>query len=212
MIEYDFDPGFWNPIVKGIKTKTMRNMRTKPRRHARVDEPIELWALVDGRRLQILRAKCTAIEGVKLHLARGLVAVGPIFRHRDTWRPLSKKAREQLAIDTGHAGGWKEAAQAYLVRYGIDPWFGTLVTWGPRDYDGPIPSTPQLRDLKVLAQHKILIPSYGKISVQVGYSLLILKWAEIADPTHAYFDREKRGEVPIQITALGREILDRFDR
>jgi hypothetical protein len=62
MIEYDFDPGFWNPIVKGIKTKTVRNMRTKPRRHARVDEPIELWALVGGADLSTQGHLAAAVE------------------------------------------------------------------------------------------------------------------------------------------------------
>lgn len=212
MIEYDFDPGFWIPITSGTKIKTLRNMRTRPQRHARVDEAIELWALVDNRRLQISRAKCVNVEGVFLHLALDKIRVGPIFHNRDAWVPLKPKARELLAIETGHAGGWKAAALAYSDRYGENPWCGTLITWGPRDYDGPIPSTQQLRDLKVLTQHDRVIPHYGKISPTVGHSLLILKWAEVTDRTLQYMPKDRRGLVPIRITELGRWILERFEK
>lgn len=214
MIQYDCDADFWNPIAKGIKIKTLRNMRTKPRRHARPDEPIELWATVGGKRLQILRAQCVAIEGVALHLAhRRQICVGPIFQHRSTWAPLGLGAREQLAIDTGHAGGWKEAAEAYAARYGYEPWAGTLITWAPREYDGPIPSGPQMRDLRVLAtSEKPIIPFYGKISSAVGHSLLILGWAEVMDRSASYNTPDGRGLVPIRITDLGRWILERFEK
>lgn len=212
MIPYDFDASFWNPIARGTKIKTLRNMRTKARRHARVDEPIECWAVVDNRRLQIIRAKCVNVEGVYLHLALDQIRVGPIYQHRDTWAPLKKKARELLAIETGHAGGWKEAALAYSDRRGENPWCGTIITWAPRDYDGPIPTHQQLRDLVILSQHARVIPCYGKISPTVAHSLLILKWAEVCDRTEQFRPHDRRGTVPIRITDLGRWILERFEK
>lgn len=212
MIEYEFAADYWNPIARKIKIKTLRNFRIGKRRHARVDEPIELWAVVGGRRMQIRKAVCTAIEGVTLDLSRGAVAVGPIFKNRATWRRLGKAEREQLAIDTGHAD-WRSAAQAYAMRYGEDIWNGTLLTWGDREYEGPIPSRQQLRDLAILAQHKAVIPYYGKISPTVGHSLLILGWAEVPDKSSTYHGRgDNRGMVPIRISDKGRWILDRFEK
>jgi hypothetical protein len=211
VIEYDFDARFWNPITQKIKIKTLRNFRLKPRRHARVDEPIECWAAVGGRRLQIRKAVCTAIEGVTLAIDAGAVAVGPIFQHRSTWRRLKRLEREQLAIDTGFAT-WREAADYYAEHYGEGIWHGTLVTWGDREYDGPIPTAPQLRDLRVLTRHDRVVPSYGKISTTVGHGLVILKWAEVCDRGDAYRTATQIGHVPIRITELGRWILDRFEK
>lgn len=212
MIEYDFDPKFWNPIAQGIKRGTIRRMRTKPQRHARPDEDLELWARVDGRRLQIKRATCATVEGVFMELGRGIFRLGPIFKNRSTWPDLDAGGREGLARLTGHAEGWAQAAADYSARYGDGPQTLTLITWRDRDYDGPKPTPQQLRDLRILARETVVIPAYGKISVQVGHSLLILKWAEVTDPAQAYFDREKRGHVPIRLTELGRQILDRFDK
>lgn len=212
MIEYDFSADFWTPITKGIKTATLRNMRLKPRRHARAGEPIELWATPADRRLQICRAQCVNVEGVFLHLAAGIVNVGPIERNRSTWLPLKPKARKDLALRTGHAGGWKEAAAAYGARYGEDPWAGTLISWGPREYDGPIPSREQLRDLKVLTCHDVVIPAYGKINARVTVSLVVLGWAEVTDRTMMLLSSGPRSYAPVKITDLGRWILERFEQ
>jgi hypothetical protein len=212
VIEYDFDPRFWNPIASGEKRGTIRRMRTKPRRHARPDEAIELWALVDGRRLQIRKAACATVEGVFMHLERGIFRLGPIFKNRSTWPDLDAGGREGLARLTGHPGGWKEAAEYYAAVYGEGPETLCLVTWRDRDYDGPIPTVPQLRDLRILVDAGVLIPAYGKISVQVGFSLLLLKWAEVTDPAKVYFKNDERGHVPIRPTELGRWILDKFEK
>jgi hypothetical protein len=212
VIQYDFDPKFWNPIASGEKRGTIRRLRMKPRRHARPDELIELWAVVGGKRLQIKRAACAAVEGVFMHLDRGIFRLGPIFKNRSTWPDLDAGGREGLARLTGHPGGWAEAALDYSARYGDGPQTLCLITWRDRDYDGPVPTPQQLRDLRILIENDVVIPAYGKISVQVAFSLLLLKWAEVTDPSRVYFDNEKRGHVPIRATELGRWILDRFEK
>jgi hypothetical protein len=210
MIEYDFDAGFWNPIKSGTKSGTIRKLRTKPRRHAKPGEPIELWAAVDGRRLCIARKQCLEVQGVVFKGAANRIHLGPITQNRSTWAELDLGAREGLARLTGHAD-WKEARDAYERRYGEDPVTLCLVTWADREYDGPIPSVPQLRDLAILIQHKSVIPAYGKISPAVGHILLVLGWAEVIDRTTVSHP-DGRGYVPIRISEKGRWILQRFEK
>lgn len=212
MIEYDVDPQFADAVKAGSKTATIRRMRLKPRRHARLGEPIEIWAMQGKYRTMIRRAECSELQGVFLHLAANVVRVGPITAHRATWAPLKPAQRRRLAEITGHPGGWKEAAAAYAARYGRDPFTGTIVHWRDREYDGPIPSLPQLRDLKILRAKADepggaggIIPSYGKISTGVGITLCVLRWAEVLSPW-----MKADGHHPIRITDLGRWILDRF--
>lgn len=212
MIEYDCDARFWNPIAQKIKIKTLRNFRIGKRRHARVDEPIELWAAVGGKRLQIRKATCIAVEGVTLHIgdtSPNQVFVGPVFKNRSTWKRLTAPERHQLAVDTGHEN-WPAAAGYYVAHYGHKPWHGTLITWGDREYDGPLPSHPQLRDLRILTLHKSVIPAYGKISSTVAISLVVLGWAEVTDRSMCLGGQ--RSYTPIRITELGRWILDRFEK
>jgi hypothetical protein len=211
VIQYDFDPRFWTPIASGAKRATIRRMRTKPRRHARPDEAIECWAVVDNRRLQIRLADCAAVQGVFMELDRDIFRLGDITRNRSTWPDLDAGGREGLAKVTGF-DGWAAAAEYYHSVYGGGPFTGCLISWRDREYTGPKPTAPQMRDLRILARNDAVIPAYGKISVQVGYALLLLKWAEIVDPQQAYFDREKRGHVAIRISELGRWILERFER
>ncbi len=104
MIEYEFAPHFWNPIAQGIKISTLRSMRTRPRRHARLGEEIELYATVDDRRLQISKAQCVKLEGVFLHLAAKIVRVGPIEKNRSTWAPLTAQ-RRPMPRDTAPSPG-----------------------------------------------------------------------------------------------------------
>lgn len=213
MIPYDFAGKYWTPILKGEKRGTIRRLRTKPRRHARPDEPIELWGLVDGRRLKIRNATCATVEGVFLLLGAGLIRLGPIFKNRSTWPVLDAGGREGLARLTGHPGGWKEAAGEYAARYGDGPETLCLVTWRDREYDGPIPTPQQLRDLRILASRQAVVPRFGKISPQVAYSLLCLKWAEVFNKSQQFVvDRNQSGDVAIQISDLGRWILDRFEK
>lgn len=209
MIEYDFDADFWNPIAQKIKIKTARNFRIGKRRHARPDEPIELWSAVGGKRLQIRKATCTAVEGITIAIGAEIVAVGPIFKNRSTWQRLKRLEREQLAIDMGFKT-WREADAYHSSLRGEGIWHGALITWGDREYDGPIPSVPQLRDLRVLTLHPSVIPAYGKISTTVAISLVVMGWAEVTDRTMSI--QGQRSFTPIRITELGRWILERFEK
>lgn len=214
MIDYEFDPRYWNVIADGSKRATLRNFRLKPRRHARPGEPLACWIWRDGLRLQVKRAECAEVLGVHMELGRDLFAMGPIFQNRSTWLQLDPGGREGLARLTGHPEGWKAAATVYIARRGPGPWTGCMISWRDPEYAGPIPSTQQLRDLRVLSENKAVIPRYGKISTTVGHSLLVLKWAEVTDKSMEYLTRERgaASEVPIRITELGRWILDRFEK
>lgn len=212
MIEYDFDTRFWAQIQAGTKSGTIRRMRLKPRRHARPGEPIELWGVGGGKRLQIARKQCLEVQGVVFDGAANRIHLGPIIQNRSTWPELDLGAREGLARLTGHAD-WKEARDCYEARYGEARVTLCLVTWCDREYDGPLPSQPQLRDLRILAGvDRPIIPSYGKISAAVAHSLLVLKWAEVTDRSQQYLVDGHRGNIPIKISDLGRWILDRFEK
>jgi hypothetical protein len=211
MIEYDFDARFWNPITTGSKSGTIRAIRTKPRRHAKPGEDLELWAQVGGKRLQIARKQCLEVQGVFFKGARNQIHLGDITRNRSTWPELDLGAREGLARLTGHAD-WKEARDCYESRYGEDPVTLALITWCDRDYLGPKPTPQQLRDLRIVVDKGKVIPAYGKISVPVGHALLLLKWCEVVDPASVYWEKAKQGHCAIRATELGRQVLERFEK
>ncbi len=211
MIQYEFDARFFDAIAAGDKRATLRRLRTRPQRHARPGERIECWAWVKGLRLMIRPAEAAEILGVWMELGTDSFRMGPIIQNRNTWLELDPGGREGLARLTGHPGGWKEAAADYAARYGTGRWQGVMISWRDLDYTGPIPSRQQLRDLRVLAAaEKPIIPSYGKISPTVAHSLLVLKWAEVTDRGGQYLVDGHRGTIPVIISELGRQILERF--
>lgn len=208
MIPYKFDMRFWTPIADGTKRATLRKLRTRPRRHARPGEEIQLWAINDPP-LQIRRAECAGVDGVLMELDTDKFCLGDITRNRSTWPNLDLGGREGLAKLCGFEH-FTDAAAYWSGVHGGGPFTGCLITWRDMEYAGPPPSRPQLRDLRVLAVNERVIPAYGKISSAVAHSLLVLQWAEVCDRSQAITGREQRSYVPIRITDLGRWILERF--
>lgn len=125
MVAYNFQERFAPLIESGKKCQTIR--RIGKRRHARCDEPIQLYT---GMRTQACRKiiepdpVCVMTEPIKV-FTRGLAFRVP--RTEDLWRLLDVDL-DDAAREDGFVG-WDEMRSWFSSTHGL-PFVGLLIRWG----------------------------------------------------------------------------------
>lgn len=150
----------------------------------------------------IFRGQITRLEGIWSDRQRLKVRVGELWKGRDVWRPREADERFDLAQRLGFRA-WSNAAQD-LVERGLDMVAAILVSWDELLVQ---PTKQQLEALEYLLV-KPAIPMFGKFSTVTGRNLVKEGWAAPRGTASAVM--VKTGNALLEITPLGRLVLERF--
>lgn len=115
---YNFRPRFEEPIVRGLKTHTIRARRKYP------DKPGDTMHMYIGLRQKgarlLMRRPCVKVQEIEIW-ERGVVIDGITLDHAE---------RDALAVSDGFSSGWLEMLAFWEGRL---PFKGNIFHWKPED-------------------------------------------------------------------------------
>jgi hypothetical protein len=133
MVAYSFAPQFAEAVATGAKRQTVRARRA---RHARVGEPVQLYAGMRTKFCRKLRDHdpvCTAVLPCAIAIAGGLTP--EIIEIIIDGTRMTPAASLQFAIDDGFGGDGDDAhalvrmAAFWALKHGTGRFCGVLIRW-----------------------------------------------------------------------------------